>query len=186
MSKSLLSRFSFLKNIQNVIALSLVISSALILLWIGGILWKDISFWNKEIGNILFGSRTGESISLGIGMTIINYILVGVSLLIAGTVLFIRNRIPSTKPEQIIEKQVVKVQEPETIVPVAEKVSTKFESPVKVENAVAQEERIFSGCLHHFGYLSSRPRDSPIPPECIICQRLGDCMVATVYIKKAH
>ena len=186
MSKSLLSRFSFLKNVPNLIALSLVISSMIIIIMVSYVIWNDISFWNKEIVNILFGSRTGESISLGIGMTIINYILVGVSLLIAGTVLFIRNRILSTKPEQIIEKQVVKVQEPETTVPVAEKVSSKFESPVKVENALAQEERIFSGCLHHFGYLSSRPRDSPIPPECIICQRLGDCMVATVYIKKAH
>ena len=185
MSKSLLSRFSFLKNVPNLIALSLVISSMIIIIMVSYVIWNDISFWNKEIGNILFGSRTGESISLGIGMTIINYILVGVSLLIAGTVLFVRNRILSTKPEHIIEKQVVKVQEPEMPVPVAEKVS-KVEFPVKVENALAQEERIFSGCLHHFGYLSSRPRDSPIPPECIICQRLGDCMVATVYIKKAH
>jgi hypothetical protein len=55
---------------------------------------------------------------------------------------------------------------------------------MKEENAAAREERFFSGCLHHFGYLSSRPKDSPIPQECIICQRLGDCMVATVYVKK--
>jgi hypothetical protein len=134
----------------------------------------------------LFSSRTGEAISLGIGMTVINYVLVGVSLLIAGTVLFLRNRILSVKPEQIIEKQVIKEQKIEASIPVAEKVPAKIESPTKVANAIAQEERIFSGCLHHFGYLSSRPRDSPIPPECIICQRLGDCMVATVYIKKNH
>jgi hypothetical protein len=46
------------------------------------------------------------------------------------------------------------------------------------------EDTFFSGCQHNFGYLASRPKDSDIPPECIICQRLGDCMVASVYIKK--
>jgi hypothetical protein len=119
-------------------------------------------------------------------MTVINYVLVGSSLLIAGTVLFLRNRILSAKPEQIIEKQVIKEQNLKTSLHVVEKVPDEGESPVNVENAIAQEERIFSGCLHHFGYLSSRPRDSPIPQECIICQRLGDCMVATIYIKKTQ
>ena len=186
MSKSLLSRFSSFNSIPNVIALSLILSSALILIWIGGIIWKDISFWNKEIGTILFSSRTGEPISLGIGMTVINYVLVGSSLLIAGTVIFLRNRILSAKPEQIIEKQVIMEQNLKPSLHVAEKVPDEVESPVNVETAIAQEERIFSGCLHHFGYLSSRPRDSPIPQECIICQRLGDCMVATIYIKKTQ
>jgi hypothetical protein len=53
-------------------------------------------------------------------------------------------------------------------------------------NGIPNEERFFSGCIHHFGYLSSRPKDYPIPQECIICQRLGDCMVATVYVKKVN
>jgi len=63
-------------------------------------------------------------------------------------------------------------------------VTSAVESPVREESAAAREERFFSGCLHHFGYLSSRPKDSPIPQECIICQRLGDCMVATFYVNK--
>lgn len=186
MSKSLPSRFRFINSIPNVIALLLVISSVLILLMVSYIIWNDISFWNKEIGTILFSSRTGEPVSLGIGMSMINYILVGASLLIAGTVLIIRNRIISREPEQSIAKKVVKVQKIEKSLPVVEKIPAKVESQTKIENVIAQEERIFSGCLHHFGYLSSRPKDSPIPQECIICQRLGDCMVATVYIKKTQ
>ena len=91
MSKSLLSRFSFLNNIPNVIALSLVVSSALILIWIGAIVWKDISFWNKEIGSIFFGSRTGEPISLGIGMKLVYYFFIGLTFLLFGIVLLVHN-----------------------------------------------------------------------------------------------
>jgi len=36
----------------------------------------------------------------------------------------------------------------------------KKEEPVKTP---AKEEELLSGCLHHFGYLSSRPEDAPIP-----------------------
>ena len=182
----LLSKLKFFNSVPKLISIVLIFSAAIILVLMGGIIWNDISFWKKDIITILTGSRTGEPISLGIGMTIINYILVGMSLLIAGVVVFLRTRILSTTPEQVITKQVIQVKNQEPVVPIKEKVPVAVKSPVKVENAIAQEERIFSGCLHHFGYLSSRPRDSPIPQECIICQRLGDCMVATVYVKKSN
>jgi hypothetical protein len=180
------SRLKFFNSVPQFISLVLIVSSAIILILTGGIIWNDISFWNKDLGTILTGSRTGEAISLGIGMTLINYLLVGMSLLIAGVIVLLRNRVPSTTQEQVIEKQVIKEKNKETVAPIKEQVPVTVKSPIKVENAIAQEERIFSGCLHHFGYLSSRPRDSPIPQECIICQRLGDCMVATVYVKKTN
>ena len=183
--KLLLSKLK-INSLPQLISVVLVASSSIVLVWTVGIIWKDITFWNKELGTILTGSRTGEAISLGIGMTVINYLLVGMSLLIAGVVVFLRNRILSSTPEQVIEKQVIKVKNRETAAPIKEQVPVVVKAPIKVENAIAQEERIFSGCLHHFGYLSSRPRDSPIPQECIICQRLGDCMVATVYVKKTN
>jgi len=183
--KLLLSKLK-INSLPQLISVVLVASSSIVLVWTVGIIWKDITFWNKELGTILTGSRTGEAISLGIGMTVINYLLVGISLLIAGVIVFLRNRILSSTPEQVIEKQVIKVKNRETAAPIKEQVPVGIKAPIKVENAIAQEERIFSGCLHHFGYLSSRPRDSPIPQECIICQRLGDCMVATVYVKKAN
>ena len=186
MSIKLLSKLKFFSSVPQLISVVLVAFAAIVLVWTGGIIWKDISFWNKDIGTILTGSRTGEAISLGIGMTVINYLLVGISLCIAGVVVFLRNRILSTTPEQVIEKQVIQVKNREIVAPIKEQVPVVVKTAIKVENAIAQEERIFSGCLHHFGYLSSRPRDSPIPQECIICQRLGDCMVATVYVKKAN
>ena len=181
-----LSKFDFFRRMPNVIVLSLVASAALVLAWIGWITWNDISVWNKDLGAIFFGSRTGEGISLGIGMTVIHYVLIGTSLLAAGVVVFLRNHILATEPEKVIQKQVMQIKNRETNVPMREKVMSAVKSPMKTENAAAQEERFFSGCLHHFGYLSSRPKDSPIPQECIICQRLGDCMVATVYVKKVN
>jgi len=183
--KLLLSKLK-INSLPQLISVVLVTSSAIVLVWTVGIIWKDITFWNKELITILTGSRTGEAISLGIGMTVINYLLVGISLLIAGAVVLLRNRVLSSTPEQVIEKQVIKVKNRETATPIKEQIPVAVKAPIKVETAIAQEERIFSGCLHHFGYLSSRPRDSPIPQECIICQRLGDCMVATVYVKKAN
>jgi hypothetical protein len=169
---------------QNIVILSLVTAATLILAWVGWITWYDISVWSKDIGTIFFGSRTGEAISLGIGMKLGYYFLIGLSLLAAGVVLFLRNHILTAKPQQAI--MLMKPQKAK-VNPQNSKVKAKPEvkAPMKEENAAAREERFFSGCLHHFGYLSSRPKDSPIPQECIICQRLGDCMVATVYVKKA-
>ncbi len=34
-----------------------------------------------------------------------------------------------------------------------------------------------SGCPHDFGYLAKRPKDVPIPQECLICSRIMDCML---------
>jgi len=183
MSKeSLLSKFDFVRSMPQIIVLTLFASAALVLAWVGWLTWTDISAWNKDIGTVFFGSRTGEAISLGIGMAIIHYFLIGASLLAAGVVLFLRNRISATEPQQAILMATQKMK--------ANNQSKNVNSPVKYatkeENEAAHEERFFSGCLHHFGYLSSRPKDSPIPQECIICQRLGDCMVATVYVKKVN
>lgn len=32
-------------------------------------------------------------------------------------------------------------------------------------------------CLHHFGYLRTFPKNSPIPDECFGCERIVDCLV---------
>ena len=180
--ESRLSKFNFVRSMPQILVLTLFASAALVLAWVGWITWIDISDWNKDIGTVFFGSRTGEAISLGIGMTIIHYFLIGASLLAAGLVLFLRNRISTTEPQQamLIATQRLKVNNP------TKTVNSPVKYTTKEENEAAHEERFFSGCLHHFGYLSSRPKDSPIPQECIICQRLGDCMVATVYVKKVN
>ena len=166
----------------NLIILSLVGSAVIVLAWVGWLTWIDITVWNKDLGAIFFGSRTGEAISLGIGMTVVSYFLIGMLLLAAGAVLFLRERIFAREPEQaiLVKPQKTILQHQSNNV----KEDSEGKSLIKEETAAAREERFFSGCLNHFGYLSCRPKDSPIPQECIICQRLGDCMVATVYVKK--
>jgi hypothetical protein len=173
------SKFDFVRDVRLIIVFTLFSSGAWVLGWVSWLTWNDISVWSKDIGSIFFGSRTNEVISLGIGMTVIHYFLIGMSLLAAGVVLFMRNRILATKPQQAMMMKPQKVN-----VNQSKNVNSVVKSSVKEENAAAREERFFSGCLHHFGYLSRRPKDSPIPQECIICQRLGDCMVATVYVNK--
>lgn len=184
--ESLTNKPDFLNSISKMLILILFVSGASFLAWVGWLIWNDISVWNKDIGTIFFGSRTEEAIGLGIGMIVVHYFLIGVSLLAAGIMLFVRNHFITAKLQTEIPKEVPikhkKVKDTQKIANVKQSVKIT----TKEENAAAQEERFFSGCLHHFGYLSARPKDSPIPHECILCQRLGDCMVATVYVKKTN
>ena len=92
MQNSLISRFDFLRSVPNFIILSLIGLGAIILVWVGFITWNDISVWNKDLGTIFFGSRTGEAVSLGIGMIMFNYLLIGGSILAVGLLFFLRNR----------------------------------------------------------------------------------------------
>ena len=31
-------------------------------------------------------------------------------------------------------------------------------------------------CQHHFGYLKKRPKNTPIPDECLTCDRMIECL----------
>jgi hypothetical protein len=170
-------KIEFSRLFPHLIVLALVVSAALVLAWVGWLTWIDVTEWGKDMGSIFFGSRTGENISLGIGMTVMHYFLIGLSVLAAGVVLFLRNRILAMKPQDAMLMKLQKAS-----VKNSEKGVSGFKSLVNEENS-ASEFR-FLGCPYHFGYLSSRPEDSAIPPECMLCQRLGDCMVATVYVRK--
>jgi hypothetical protein len=187
--ESLMEKFDFLRSIPNLIIIALFISGAIVLAWVGQLTLTDMSTWNKDIGTVFFGDRTGEAISLGIGMAVIHYLLIGIALIGAGTAVFVKERFLTGEPTLDIPKEWTKNhQKMQTKQKKAKIKQAKqpTKPKMKEENAAAQEERFFSGCLHHFGYLSSRPKDSPIPQECILCQRLGDCMVATVYVKKVN
>ena len=35
-----------------------------------------------------------------------------------------------------------------------------------------------SACKNYFGFLSQRPKGTPIPEECLTCERMLDCMVS--------
>jgi hypothetical protein len=78
--------------LSNLASLFLTAFGSIILAWIGWLVWSDITTWNKEIALIFFGSRTGELISLGIGMKVIHYFLIGLALLLSGLIAFLRTR----------------------------------------------------------------------------------------------
>jgi hypothetical protein len=40
-----------------------------------------------------------------------------------------------------------------------------------------KKEKDPSECSHHFGYLANRPKDAPIPQECLTCPKIVDCML---------
>ena len=64
----------------------------IILAWISWLTWYDMTTWGKDIAIIFFGSRTGEAPSLGIGMKVIYYFLIGSTSLLTGLLTFIRRR----------------------------------------------------------------------------------------------
>ena len=176
--QSQISKLGLTRLSPNIIFLSLVASGAIVLGWIGWLTWIDIAEWSKDVGTIFFGSRTGEGISLGIGMAVIHYFVIGMSLLALGLFLFLRKRIRAVKPMNSIPLQ------PQKTHFILRKQKTAGKSPKDKKNKKEQKEKGASECPYHFGYLSSRPKDSPIPQECITCHRLGGCMVATVYINR--
>jgi hypothetical protein len=63
-----------------------ILSGSTILAWISWLTWYDMTTFGKDIIAIFFGSRTGEAISLGIGMKVIYYFLIGLALVVSGLV----------------------------------------------------------------------------------------------------
>lgn len=64
-----------------------------VLVWVGGLVWNDITVWNKELGLIFFESRIGENISLGLGFVVVHYFFIGLTfVLLSLVVLFHRAR----------------------------------------------------------------------------------------------
>jgi len=62
------------------------------LAFVGWLTWYDITTWSKSLALIFFGSRTGEAISIGIGMRVIYYLLIGSALFLPGILMFFRKR----------------------------------------------------------------------------------------------
>lgn len=86
-----------LRSPLNLASLLLMAVGSAATIWISHLVWNDITFWGKDIGLILFGSRVGEVISLGIGMQVIHYVIIGVVILFSGLFLLFRNRIIPAK-----------------------------------------------------------------------------------------
>jgi hypothetical protein len=65
---------------------------SVILVWVSLLVFQDITVWGKSISTIFFGSRTEESISLGIDMKIIHYFILGLGLLFSSFIIFLRSK----------------------------------------------------------------------------------------------
>ena len=73
----------YVRSPVNIVFLSLIFLGLAIFAWVGQIIWIDISVYEKSLYAILFGSRIGENISLGIDMRLIYYIDIGFLLLLS-------------------------------------------------------------------------------------------------------
>lgn len=62
------------------------------LVWVSNLVWHDITVWGKDATLIFFGSRTGEAISLGIGMILIHYLIIGLAFVLSSALLLIIKR----------------------------------------------------------------------------------------------
>lgn len=76
--------------------------------------------------------------------------------------------------------------EPEEVTISEEVLETSKESSSqvlkKVEDLIigsseSKEKVEETGCLQAFGYLANRPKDAPIPSECLLCPKMVDCML---------
>jgi hypothetical protein len=81
------------KRIEPIVSIALISGGSIILAFIGWLMWYDITVWGKDIAFTLFGSRTGEAMSLGIGMQAIHYLLIAIALLLSGIILS-RRKLP--------------------------------------------------------------------------------------------
>ena len=80
---------------------------------------------------------------------------------------------PQIEPTIKEEERTVE-EEPETELATEEEkpeVEPKIEAPTK-------EESKSSGCPERFGYLANRPPDTPVPPQCLVCPKMVDCMLS--------
>jgi hypothetical protein len=85
--------FNHIRSPWNFLGLSLIVGGVTALIWVGDIVFSDITVYGKEISVILLGSRVGENISLGIDMRLIFYLLIGLELLVLGlTIRYTKNR----------------------------------------------------------------------------------------------
>jgi DNA-directed RNA polymerase subunit RPC12/RpoP len=57
----------------------------------------------------------------------------------------------------------------------AEDVEDEYGEPV-VDVAVEGDVEELDGCAHQLGYLKQRPKNTPIPEECLTCSKMINCM----------
>ncbi len=48
--------------------------------------------------------------------------------------------------------------------------------PVTESNVLHDSAKSETGCQHQLGYLRNRPKDTPIPDECLTCIKMVECL----------
>jgi hypothetical protein len=73
-------------------SLLLTAIGSIILAQVAWIIYYDMTIWGKDVTQIFLGSRTGQTISFGIGLTLIHYLILGIATFLSGTILYILRR----------------------------------------------------------------------------------------------
>jgi hypothetical protein len=62
---------------------------------------------------------------------------------------------------------------------IEEKATDNIETPASPEQTEnVQPEPRNEKCQHFLGYLKKRPKETAIPEDCLICERIIECMAA--------
>ena len=184
-TRTLMSKVSVIKSPNKLISVAIFFLGSVLLGLVGFVTLKDLTFYAKtDLVWIFLENRTGQPI----GIELIYYLLVGLNLFGIGLFLIFKKGIlHSVKPLDVSSRKSDNgsKNKPKMVARVNSDINKpKSYQKSNEKNESTNEERFFSGCKNHFGYLSKRSKDTPIPPECIVCQRLGDCMVANIYLQK--
>lgn len=78
--------------LPNLTILFLTLLGSALLIPVALVVYFDAITWGKPILQILMESRTGEDVGLGIGMNLIHYLIIGLSSLLSGLLVFFRKR----------------------------------------------------------------------------------------------
>lgn len=81
----------------NMVASLSVAVGSVAAVWVANLVWLDMRFWGKDLALILFGSRVGEAISLGIGLQVFHYVVLAATFLLFGLFILFRSRLTSAK-----------------------------------------------------------------------------------------
>ena len=74
------------------------------------------------------------------------------------------SKVGNTETSKTLEAEEIEEEKPEDTL--AQKIKIELEE--KTESPAA--------CSHHLGYLKQRPKNTPIPEECLTCTKMIECM----------
>jgi DNA-directed RNA polymerase subunit RPC12/RpoP len=89
----------------NIVGSFLTASGLIILAWICCFTIYETTMLGKDVILIFFGSRIGEAVSLGIGIKIIHYFVIGAALFLSGSFTFLPRRSKAFKPHPTVNQQ---------------------------------------------------------------------------------